>query len=91
MNDYKKRVGVAKNQDYAQSKVTMVLPILMDTVTQQSDGKFVFAHAKFPEMKVEGVTLSFVQEELERVLKRLLRNQSNAHIDYVCKLLISSK
>ena len=91
MNDYKKRVGVAKNQDYAQSKVTIVLPILMDTVIQRQDGKFVFAHAKFPEMKVEGITLSFVQEELERVLKRLLRNQSNAHIDYVCKLLSDTK
>ena len=72
---------------YLQKRITAILPILMDQVVQDQDGKFIFAHVTFPELRVEGMTISFVQEHLERALKRTLKNQSDKHIDYVLNLL----
>ena len=74
-------------QTYLQKRITAILPALMDEVTQDQDGKFIFSHPTFPELRVEGMTISFVQEHLERALKRTLKNQSDKHIDYVLNLL----
>lgn len=90
MKKYKKNNGTDSHQEYLKNQVAILLPILMDTVTQRQDGYFVFAHEKFPEIKVEGITLISVEEGLERVIKRQFKNQSNAHVDYLCKLLRSS-
>lgn len=74
-------------QTYLQRRITAILPTLMDQVTQDPNGMFVFSHATFPELRVEGITIGFVEEHLERALKRQFKNQSDKHIDYLFNLL----
>lgn len=76
-----------QDTSYLQRRITEMLPSLMDTVQENQHGRFIFTHAKFPELRVEGGTFSFVQEHLERALKRQFKNQSDKHIDFLCNLL----
>lgn len=76
-----------KTKSYLQTKVTELLPVLMETVQEDEHGTFTFTHPNYPELKVEGMTISFVQEHLERALLRQFKNQSDKHIDFLCKLL----
>ena len=74
-------------QTYLQKRITAILPTLMDQVTQDQNGMFIFSHSAFPELRVEGITISFVEEHLERALKRQFKNQSDKHVDYLFNLL----
>lgn len=76
-----------QDKSYLQTKLTALLPLLIEKVEQGQDGKFKFSHEKFPELKVEGITISFVQEHLERAIKRQFKNQSDKHIDYLFNLI----
>lgn len=76
-----------KTKSYLQTNVTELLPVLMEAVQEDEHGIFRFTHPNYPELKVEGKTLSFVQEHLERALLRQFKNQSDKHIDFLCKLL----
>ncbi len=79
--------SVSKEQAYLQTRINTLLPTLMARVTQQQDGMCVFTHPTFPDLKVEGLTTSFMQEHIERAVKRHFRGQSNKHIDYLFALL----
>ena len=74
-------------QTYLQKRITAILPALMDQVTQDQDGKFIFSHSAFPELRVEGITMGFVEEHVERAIKRQFKNQSDKHIDYLFNIL----
>lgn len=77
-----------QEQAYLQTRITALMPMLMDKVTQTPDGMFVFTHETFPDLRVEGLTIGFVEEHIERAIKRQFRGQSNKHIDYLFNLLI---
>jgi hypothetical protein len=85
---YPVKFPVNQEKTYLQSRLTALMPTLMLQVTQTEDGKFVFAHETFPDLRVEGMTLSFVEEHIERAIRRQFRGQSNKHIDYLFNLLI---
>lgn len=76
-----------QEQTYLQKRITALLPTLMAMVTQSQDGMFVFVHPTFPDLRVEGLTIGFVQEHVERAIKRHFRGQSDKHIDYLFNLL----
>lgn len=76
-----------QEQTHLQTRITALLPALMERVTQNQDGVFLFTHPTFPDLKVEGITIGFVEEHLERAIKRQFRGQSNKHVDYLFDLL----
>lgn len=76
-----------QEQSYLQTRITALLPNLMQKVTQNQDGVFAFTHPTFPDLKVEGMTIGFVEEHVERAIKRQFRGQSNKHVDYLFDLL----
>ena len=75
------------NIEYLQSKIVENLPSLMDKVKQVEDGKFLFFHESFPELRVEGITLTYVEDQLERVIRKNFKYQSSRHVDYLFNLL----
>ena len=79
--------NVSKEQAYLQTRINGLLPTLLARVTKQSDGMFLFSHPTFPDLKVEGLTTSFMEEHIERALKRHFRGQSTKHVDYLFDLL----
>jgi hypothetical protein len=81
------KTRMKQDKSYLQRKITEILPALMDTVQQDENGTFIFTHEKFPELRVEGVTFSFVEEHVERALRRQFRTQSDKHIDILFNLL----
>lgn len=87
-NGVKSFAQPSKEQTYLQTRLTLLMPILMEKITQTQEGMFVFAHETFPDLRVEGLTLSFMEEHIERAIKRQFRGQSNKHIDYLFNLLI---
>ncbi len=76
-------------KSYLQERLVNDMPALMDKVFQNQNGLFIFEHPKFPDFRIEGLTMTFVQENLERVIKKQLMHQSDKHIDYVFALLLS--
>ena len=86
---YKKDVFHKQEKTYLQDRLTKIIPILMQRVTQSQDGNFVFEHATFPDLRVAGMTITFVQENLERAIKKQLKNKSDKHVDYILKLLLA--
>ena len=77
-----------QEKTYLQTRLTALMPILVAKITQTQDGKFVFAHETFPDLRVEGMTLGFVEEHIERAVRRQFRGQTNKHIDYLFTLLV---
>jgi hypothetical protein len=77
-----------QEKTYLQTRLTALMPTLMVKVIQTEDGKFVFAHEAFPDLRVEGMTIGFVEEHIERSIRRQFRGQSNKHIDYLFNLLV---
>ena len=78
-----------QEKSYLETQVAVVIPKLMERVIQNEHGQFIFTHATFPDLMVQGITIGFVEEHLERAIKKQLKNQSNKHIDYVLRLLIA--
>jgi hypothetical protein len=83
---YKKDIHPLKN--YLQNRIDAFIPIATEHFLETDEGVFIFEHAKFPDLRVQGKTIHFVQESLERTLKKFLKNQSNKHIDYIFDLLL---
>ncbi len=77
-----------QEKTYLQTRLTALMPILVAKITQTQDGKFVFAHETFPDLRVEGMTQGFVEEHIERAIRRQFRGQTDKHIDYLFNLLI---
>lgn len=77
-----------QEKTYLQIRLTALMPTLMERVTQTEDGRFVFMHETFPDLRVEGLTIAFVEEHIERSIRKHFRGQSNKHIDYLFNLLI---
>ncbi len=77
-----------QEKTYLQTRLTALMPTLMERVTQTEDGVFVFAHETFPDLRIEGITIGFVEEHIERAVRRQFRGQSNKHIDYLFNLLL---
>ena len=86
---YKKDLFTKQEKSYLQDRLTKIIPILMEKVVEDQNGNFIFEHATFPDLRVQGVTISFVQEHLERAIKKQLKNQSDKHVDYILKLLLA--
>lgn len=78
-----------QEQTYLQTRLIDLMPTLMLKVVQNDSGQFIFEHPKFPDLRVEGITLAFVEEHVERAIKRHFRGQSNKHIDYLLNILLS--
>ena len=76
-----------QEKTYLQTRLTTLMPTLMLKVVQNENGLFIFEHPKFPDLRVEGITLAFVEEHVERAVRRHFRGQSNKHIDYLFTLL----
>jgi hypothetical protein len=89
MNKKFNRLNFSANnkQAYLQSRLDLLIPSLISKIIQKEDGQYLFFHPTFPDLQVEGMTFSFVQEHLERAIKRHFKGQSNKHIDYLCELL----
>ena len=85
---HKKMVHNQQEKTYLQNCLVVVIPKLMEKVIQNEHGVFIFSHAIFPDLQVQGITISFVQEHLERAIVRQLRGQSPKHVDYVLRLLV---
>lgn len=85
-----RRLNKNPNQEktYLQTRLTALMPTLMERVTQTEDGRFVFMHETFPDLRVEGLTIGFVEEHIERSVRKHFRGQSDKHIDYLFNLLI---
>ncbi len=73
---------------HLQTRLTAAMPKLMEKVTETKDGQFVFVHEAFPDLRVEGITFSFVEEHVERAVRRHFRGQSDKHVDYLFNLLL---
>lgn len=87
---HKKNIFMKQEKSYLETQVALIMPKLMDRVIQEDEhGQFVFTHPIFPDLTVQGITIGFVQEHLERAIKKQLKKQSNKHIDYVLRLLIA--
>ncbi len=85
---YKKDSFHQNKKSYLEERISLLLPTLMDKVIQVEDGKFVFTHAMFPDLYVEGITISSFQVDLERAIKKQLKGQKDKHVDYLLNLLI---
>ena len=85
---YKKDSFHKPEKTYLQDRLTLLLPTLMQKVIQVEDGKFMFTHATFPDLQVQGITISSIQENLERAIKKQLKGKSDKHVDYLLNLLI---
>lgn len=81
------KYSVKPAQTHLQTRITALMPTLMEKITQTEHGVFVFAHPTFPDLRVEGMTLTFMEEHIERAIKRHFRNQPDKHIDYLFALL----
>ncbi len=77
-----------QEKTYLQTRLTLLMPTLMAKVTQTEDGVFVFSHPTFPDLRVEGMTQGFVEEHVERAVRRQFRGQTDKHIDYLFNLLV---
>ncbi|MBV8661295.1 MAG: hypothetical protein JO129_04075 [Candidatus Dependentiae bacterium] len=84
---YKNRLYSNPEKSYLQTRLTASMPLLMMKVVQAENGKFLFSHPTFPDLRVEGLTIGFVEEHLERMIRKQLRDQSDKHIDYLLNLL----
>jgi len=87
-NGTKSYTNPQQEKTHLQTRLTAAMPKLMEKVTQTEDGVFVFAHETFPDLRVEGITIGFVEEHVERAIKRQFRDQSDKHIDYLFTLLL---
>jgi|GEM_PF-1785146 len=76
-----------QEKTYLQTRLTILMPTLMSKVVQNENGMFIFEHPEFPDLRVEGITSAFVEEHVERAVKRHFRGQSNKHIDYLFNIL----
>lgn len=85
---YKNKSYTNQETNYLQTRLTAAMPILMLKVVQTENGKFLFSHSTFPDLRIEGMTIGFVEEHLERAIRKQLRGQSDKHIDYLFDLLV---
>lgn len=86
---YKKDSFRKPVKTYLQNRLDIVMPKLMEKVMQDAQGQFVFEHVKFPGLKIQSITISSMQENLERAIKKQLKNQSDKHVDYILGLMIA--
>lgn len=77
------------SKSYLTEKITSVMPKLLARVVQEKNGYFQFVHQQFPDMYVSALTMLLVEQNLERMLKKELKDKSNKHIDYIFNLLIT--
>jgi hypothetical protein len=84
---YKKDSFRKPVKTYLHDRLEVIMPKLMEKVIQNAQGQFVFEHAQFPDLKIQGVTIHFVQEHVQRTIAKQLKNKSDKHVDYILALL----